>query len=125
MDVVPHEFGIAYVVEEASKGFFGREMGTVAILFDHRIGEVTQHFGDGAVGLDDEVEFAAFDHLAIAELDGRNLDDVVVEDIGACGLCVEDHEGASPHAACSFQTITAAVVVDEVGGCEADGAHAA
>ena len=64
----------------------------VFALFDDGVDHVTQHGGNLPVGLQVYTEIAAFDHLASMYLTGGNLQNVIVEDVESCGLCVKYYD---------------------------------
>ena len=110
--VVAEQHAAVGIVEEALQGLRGRQLLVVAQLLDDGIVEVAQFFGDGAVGLQIDVELRTLDHLALPQAHGGNLHDVVGVDVGSGGFRVENDDVAMVVGLEKLLEI-AAVVIDE------------
>ena len=92
----------------------------VAPFFEDGIGDVAQALGNGAVGFDVDGELghaAALPYLLCGY-----LDDVVLEDVEACGLGVEDHNFLRVVCVQEFLQVSVVSGSQDVGG--AEGPHA-
>ena len=94
LDIVTHQTAVADVVDKLAQCLGMADEGGVAPLFDDGVGDVAEHLGDGALGLDMHHKGGALDHAAMLHLDSGYLQDVVVEDAESGGLGIEDHHGS-------------------------------
>ena len=90
--VVSKQYASLGIIKKTADALGRWKQRVVFALFDDGVDHVAQHVGNLPVGLQVYTEIAPFDHLASMYLAGGNLQDIIVEDVESCGLCVKHYD---------------------------------
>ena len=123
LGVVAHQghLPVAHEVEKHAEGVgMGMDL-MVSALLDDGIGNVAQHGGNGAIGLNIHGELG---HApALPYLFGGNLHDVVLKDVESGGLGVEHHDVVSLIKAEEFLQVSVVVGAKKIGWADGEIPH--
>ena len=79
------------ILKKESQSLGTRKALAVEVNLQHGIVVTPDNGRDFLVGLDDDVEIRPRHIFTISDLDGGNLDNVVVKNVQACSLGIEKH----------------------------------
>ena len=115
--IMPYQHIATHKVEKHLQAFLVRTNGLVLALADDWIGDIAQHLGNFALGIDMNRELVH--GLAVSDALGRNLNHIIIKHVQSGGFGVEHHYLLLIIDAQKLLYIGRILVIEEVGRCDA------